>query len=209
MCSLPVRRVLSVLDSLNRTNSFEWSFENQLFLVVFCFQAAKPKHSVSEKENNPVKSAEALPDAKKMEYRLLRDDMARCVRSRIHPRIRCFYQWCVTGVSVWHVEKYLRNEWHDWSVYSLVWCVQSGEAEVRPAGVGGGRPVSRGLGLWPGRPGKSSRSAGEVESAQVSVHTWVGRVPAGLKRKKQWWIFVVFNHKFTSFWAISQKTRLT
>ncbi|KAL0150537.1 hypothetical protein M9458_054130, partial [Cirrhinus mrigala] len=39
-------------------------------------EAAKPKHSVSEKENNPVKSAEALPDAKKMEYRLLRDDMA-------------------------------------------------------------------------------------------------------------------------------------
>lgn len=47
-------------------------------LIIFCFQAAKPKHSVSEKENNPVKSAEALPDVKKMEYRLLRDDMARC-----------------------------------------------------------------------------------------------------------------------------------
>uniref|UniRef100_A0A673G357 Putative zinc-finger domain-containing protein n=1 Tax=Sinocyclocheilus rhinocerous TaxID=307959 RepID=A0A673G357_9TELE len=54
----------------------------QLFLVLFCSQAAKPKHSVSEKENNPVKSAEALPDAKKMEYRLLRDDMASLEKQR-------------------------------------------------------------------------------------------------------------------------------
>uniref|UniRef100_A0A8C2JR20 Zinc finger C3H1-type containing n=1 Tax=Cyprinus carpio TaxID=7962 RepID=A0A8C2JR20_CYPCA len=45
-------------------------------------EAAKPKHSVSEKENNPVKSAEALPDAKKMEYRLLRDDMASLEKQR-------------------------------------------------------------------------------------------------------------------------------
>ncbi|XP_058622933.1 zinc finger C3H1 domain-containing protein isoform X2 [Onychostoma macrolepis] len=45
-------------------------------------EAAKPKHSVSEKENNPVKSAEAVPDAKKMEYRLLRDDMASLERQR-------------------------------------------------------------------------------------------------------------------------------
>ncbi|RXN16373.1 zinc finger C3H1 domain-containing isoform X2 [Labeo rohita] len=44
-------------------------------------EAAKPKHSVSEKENNPVKSAEALPDAKKMD-RLLRDDMASLERQR-------------------------------------------------------------------------------------------------------------------------------
>ncbi|ROL44841.1 Zinc finger C3H1 domain-containing protein [Anabarilius grahami] len=45
-------------------------------------EAAKPKHSVSEKENNPVKSAEALPDVKKMEYRLLRDDMASLEKQR-------------------------------------------------------------------------------------------------------------------------------
>ncbi|XP_043090423.1 zinc finger C3H1 domain-containing protein isoform X4 [Puntigrus tetrazona] len=45
-------------------------------------EAAKPKHSVSEKENNPVKSAEALPDAKKLEYRLLRDSMASLEKQR-------------------------------------------------------------------------------------------------------------------------------
>ncbi|XP_026095225.1 zinc finger C3H1 domain-containing protein [Carassius auratus] len=45
-------------------------------------EAAKPKHSVSEKENNPVKSAEALPDSRKMEYRLLRDDMASLEKQR-------------------------------------------------------------------------------------------------------------------------------
>ncbi|XP_067293349.1 zinc finger C3H1 domain-containing protein [Pseudorasbora parva] len=45
-------------------------------------EAAKPKHSVSEKENNPVKSAEAGPDGKKMEYRLLRDDMASVEKQR-------------------------------------------------------------------------------------------------------------------------------
>lgn len=42
------------------------------------FQAAKPKAaSGSEKENNPVRTPEALPEAKKAEYRLLREEIAR------------------------------------------------------------------------------------------------------------------------------------
>ncbi|XP_051547980.1 zinc finger C3H1 domain-containing protein-like isoform X2 [Myxocyprinus asiaticus] len=45
-------------------------------------EAAKPKHSLSEKENNPVKSAEALPDAK-MEYRRLREDMGSVEKQRL------------------------------------------------------------------------------------------------------------------------------
>lgn len=43
-----------------------------------CLQAAKPKAaSGSEKENNPVRTPEALPEAKKAEYRLLREEIAR------------------------------------------------------------------------------------------------------------------------------------
>ncbi|XP_056307430.1 zinc finger C3H1 domain-containing protein [Danio aesculapii] len=38
-------------------------------------EAAKPKHSVSEKENNPLKSAEAGADSRKMENRLLRESV--------------------------------------------------------------------------------------------------------------------------------------
>lgn len=42
------------------------------------FQAAKPKAaSASEKENNPVRTPEALPEDKKVEYRLLREQIAR------------------------------------------------------------------------------------------------------------------------------------
>lgn len=42
------------------------------------FQAAKPKAaSGSEKENNPVRTPEALPEAKKAEYRLLKEEIAR------------------------------------------------------------------------------------------------------------------------------------
>lgn len=42
------------------------------------FQAAKPKAaSASEKENNPVRTPEALPEDKKLEYRLLREQIAR------------------------------------------------------------------------------------------------------------------------------------
>lgn len=42
------------------------------------FQAAKPKAaSASEKENNPVRTPEALPEEKKVEYRLLREQIAR------------------------------------------------------------------------------------------------------------------------------------
>lgn len=46
--------------------------------IVFVFQAAKPKTaSASEKENNPVRTPEALPEDKKLEYRLLREQIAR------------------------------------------------------------------------------------------------------------------------------------
>ena len=43
-----------------------------------CIQAAKPKGaSGSEKENNPVRTPEALPEAKKAEYRQLKEEIAR------------------------------------------------------------------------------------------------------------------------------------
>lgn len=42
------------------------------------FQASKPKAATgSEKENNPVRTPEALSDAKKAEYRLLREEIAK------------------------------------------------------------------------------------------------------------------------------------
>lgn len=41
-------------------------------------QASKPKPATgSEKENNPVRTPEALPDAKKAEYRQLREEIAK------------------------------------------------------------------------------------------------------------------------------------
>lgn len=41
-------------------------------------QASKPKSATgSEKENNPVRTPEALPDAKKAEYRQLREEIAK------------------------------------------------------------------------------------------------------------------------------------
>lgn len=41
------------------------------------FKATKPKVAVAEKENNPLKTPEALPEAKKTEYRMLRDEILR------------------------------------------------------------------------------------------------------------------------------------
>uniref|UniRef100_A0A669BT26 Zinc finger C3H1-type containing n=1 Tax=Oreochromis niloticus TaxID=8128 RepID=A0A669BT26_ORENI len=47
-------------------------------------EAAKPKGaSASEKENNPVRTPEALPDAKKAEYRLLKEEIASRERQRM------------------------------------------------------------------------------------------------------------------------------
>ncbi|XP_066579625.1 zinc finger C3H1 domain-containing protein isoform X2 [Amia ocellicauda] len=47
-------------------------------------EASKPKApSVSEKENNPVKTPEALPDNKKIEYRLLKEEIASRERQRV------------------------------------------------------------------------------------------------------------------------------
>lgn len=47
-------------------------------VCVHLIQAAKPKAvSGSEKENNPVRTPEALPEAKKAEYRLLKEEIAR------------------------------------------------------------------------------------------------------------------------------------
>lgn len=42
-------------------------------LIIFSFQAAKPKGSKSEKENNPIRM---LPDAKKLEL-LWKEELAR------------------------------------------------------------------------------------------------------------------------------------
>ncbi|XP_030626028.1 zinc finger C3H1 domain-containing protein [Chanos chanos] len=39
-------------------------------------EAAKPKGSISEKENNPIKTPDTLPDEKKFEYRLLKEEIA-------------------------------------------------------------------------------------------------------------------------------------
>lgn len=47
-------------------------------LSVCLCQASKPKPATgSEKENNPVRTPEALPDAKKAEYRQLREEIAK------------------------------------------------------------------------------------------------------------------------------------
>ncbi|CAL8296963.1 unnamed protein product [Boreogadus saida] len=46
-------------------------------------EAAKPKAAVSEKENNPLKTPEALPEAKKTEYRKLREEIASREKQRL------------------------------------------------------------------------------------------------------------------------------
>ncbi|KAG5830577.1 hypothetical protein ANANG_G00312180 [Anguilla anguilla] len=47
-------------------------------------EAAKPKgSSASEKENNPIRTPEALPDAKKMEYRRLKEEIASREKQRV------------------------------------------------------------------------------------------------------------------------------
>lgn len=47
---------------------------------VFLLQASKPKAPLkSEKENNPVRTPEALPEDKKIEYRLLKEEIARYI----------------------------------------------------------------------------------------------------------------------------------
>ncbi|MBN3302165.1 ZC3H1 protein, partial [Amia calva] len=52
-------------------------------------EASKPKApSVSEKENNPVKTPEALPDNKKIEYRLLKEEIARYSKNILQPTLK-------------------------------------------------------------------------------------------------------------------------
>ncbi|KAK0137109.1 Zinc finger C3H1 domain-containing protein [Merluccius polli] len=46
-------------------------------------EAAKPKGAASEKENNPLKTPEALSEAKKMEYRKLREEIASREKQRL------------------------------------------------------------------------------------------------------------------------------
>lgn len=54
------------------------NFHQLILLLHGVFQASKPKAATgSEKENNPVRTPEALPDAKKAEYRLLREEIAK------------------------------------------------------------------------------------------------------------------------------------
>lgn len=51
---------------------------NHLSFCPSLSQASKPKPATgSEKENNPVRTPEALPDAKKAEYRQLREEIAK------------------------------------------------------------------------------------------------------------------------------------
>lgn len=59
-------------------NFHQLTFFPPLCMLHGAFQASKPKAATgSEKENNPVRTPEALPDAKKAEYRLLREEIAK------------------------------------------------------------------------------------------------------------------------------------
>lgn len=67
---------------MNSNYLFFWTSNTILrFLYwVFLLQASKPKAPLkSEKENNPVRTPEALPEDKKMEYRLLKEEIARYI----------------------------------------------------------------------------------------------------------------------------------
>ncbi|XP_029379104.1 zinc finger C3H1 domain-containing protein isoform X2 [Echeneis naucrates] len=68
----------SDLDACSSTQSVFGGLEFMIKEVRRTVEAAKPKGaSGSEKENNPVRTPEALPEAKKAEYRLLKEEIAR------------------------------------------------------------------------------------------------------------------------------------
>ncbi|XP_051975126.1 zinc finger C3H1 domain-containing protein isoform X1 [Xyrauchen texanus] len=69
-------------ESCNPAQSVFGGLESMIKEARRTVEAAKPNHSVSEK-NNPVKSAEALPDVKKVEYRWLREDMSSGEKQRL------------------------------------------------------------------------------------------------------------------------------
>uniref|UniRef100_A0A3B4XYE3 Zinc finger C3H1-type containing n=1 Tax=Seriola lalandi dorsalis TaxID=1841481 RepID=A0A3B4XYE3_SERLL len=90
LCSLQLPRHKSVVVSLNDSDdsdsdldacsSTQTVFGGLEFMIKEArrsVEAAKPKGaSGSEKENNPVRTPEALPEAKKAEYRLLKEEIA-------------------------------------------------------------------------------------------------------------------------------------
>lgn len=69
----------------NLHSKFNFPFFSNLHVLLFWFwisllQASKPKTPLkSEKENNPVRTPEALPEDKKIEYRLLKEEIARYI----------------------------------------------------------------------------------------------------------------------------------
>lgn len=68
---------LSICGFVARLDSGSYLKDKKVTTPLF-YQAAKPKAaSACEKENNPVRTPEALPEAKKTEYRLLKEEIAR------------------------------------------------------------------------------------------------------------------------------------
>ncbi|XP_061780962.2 zinc finger C3H1 domain-containing protein-like [Nerophis lumbriciformis] len=74
----------SDLDACSSTQSVIGGLEFMIKEARRTAEATKPKGaSGSEKENNPLRTPEALPEAKKAEYRLLREELASRERQRV------------------------------------------------------------------------------------------------------------------------------